>query len=183
MHVIYPDLEAGSDGSRLDQAETRSSLTDTRIHPSLGISIVEEASNPEPPPCIPASAHETNKTSKPDRTKRDKVKNKDDYGVETTAYQPRGTNTCNAYYGHQNPDRPQIGNKGRFNPNLEAAPSSAGGQGREAGDEVLREANSCQPSLSDVASTYRSHKAEQRTLGDAINQKRSKGRFVCRHAP
>ncbi|RAK84596.1 hypothetical protein BO79DRAFT_232312 [Aspergillus costaricaensis CBS 115574] len=137
MNTMGPDLEAGSNGSRLDQAETRSRLTGTRPN------------------------------------KRRQGKNKHNYGVETTAYQPRGTNTY----------RPQIGNKGRFNPNLEAAPPSPGGQGRKAGDEILQEANSCQPSLSDVASTYRSHRAEQRTLGDAINQERSKGRFVCRHAP
>ncbi|RAH56866.1 hypothetical protein BO85DRAFT_43098 [Aspergillus piperis CBS 112811] len=64
-----------------------------------------------------------------------------------------------------------------------SSPAITRGQGSKAGDDILQEANSCQPSLSDVASTYRSHRAEQRTLGDAINQERSKGRFVCRHAP
>ncbi|PYH33868.1 uncharacterized protein BO87DRAFT_397519 [Aspergillus neoniger CBS 115656] len=159
----YQQIGAGSNGSRLDQAETRSRLTDTRTH-LLGISIMEEASNPDP---LLASPLQVNPTEQKETT------NKHNYGVETTAYQPRGTNTY----------RPRIGNKGRFNPNLEAAPPSPGGQGRKAGDDVLQEANSCQPSLSDVASTYRSHRAEQRTLGDAINQERSKGRFVCRHAP
>ncbi|OJJ68716.1 hypothetical protein ASPBRDRAFT_311259 [Aspergillus brasiliensis CBS 101740] len=48
----------------------------------------------------------------------------------------------------------------------------------QPGDKAaMQEKRSCrkpiavsQPSLSDVASTYRSHRAKQRTLGDAINQ-------------